>query len=229
MVLLRGASAAPITWRCRVPAAGRRASSRSSSSSRCWSGLPLLVAAMPSHGAATVRGVLPRRLAGVRRRPRRAAAAAGRGGAARLGDERCVPRRLRRRAGGARAAVHLRRLSRRGDGAGAERLGWRRDLCLVAIFLPSFLLVIGRAAVLGRAAAAAAGAVGAARRQRRGGRPAAGGALQSGLDQRISARPTSPSASPPSCCCSCGQAPPWLVVVFCALGGAATAAFPFGQ
>ena len=57
-------------------------------------------------------------------------------------------------------------------------------LCLVAMFLPSFLLVIGAAAVLGRPARATLGAVGAARRQRRRRRPAARRALQSGVDGR---------------------------------------------
>ena len=52
---------------------------------------------------------------------------AGFGGAAGLGDQRCLPRRLRRGAGAAGAAVHLRRLSRRGDGADAERLARRRS------------------------------------------------------------------------------------------------------
>ena len=57
-------------------------------------------------------------------------------------DARRVPGRLWRGAGGARAAVHLRRLSRRRDAAGAERLAGA-SLCLVAIFLPGLLLLIG--------------------------------------------------------------------------------------
>ena len=70
------------------------------------------------------RRLLSRRLAGVRRRPRGAAAAASLRGAARLGEQRRLPRRLRRGAGTARAAVRVCGLSRRGDGPGAE---WRRS------------------------------------------------------------------------------------------------------
>ena len=104
------------------------------------------------------------------------------GGAAGLGEQRCLPRRLRRGAGGAGPAVHLRRLSRRGDGAAAERLGRRgavpgRDLPAV---VPAG---DRRAAVLGSVAPAAGRAGGAARRQRGGGRPAACRALQSGVDR----------------------------------------------
>ena len=71
--------------------------------------------------------------AGVRRRPRRAAAVARRRRPAGLGLRRRVPRRLWRGAGAAGTAVHLRRLSRRGGGTppaglagGARRAG--RDL-----------------------------------------------------------------------------------------------------
>ena len=72
-------------------------------------------------GAATraVRFVLPLGRAGVRRRPCRPAAAAGRGRAARLGFERYLPRRLWRGAGDARTAFHLLGLSRHGHGTGA--------------------------------------------------------------------------------------------------------------
>ncbi len=105
-------------------------------------GLPLLVAARPAPEPEAVRSVLPRRLARVRRRPRRAAAAAGRGGASGLGLERRLPGRLWRRAGGARTAVHLLRLSRRRHGSGPERLGRRR--ALPRRHVPAaFLLVIG--------------------------------------------------------------------------------------
>ena len=106
-------------------------------------GLPPLAATFPSQRARAVRFVLPLGRAGVRRRACRAAAAAGRGRAAGLGVERRVSRRLWRGAGGAGAAVHLLGLSRHGR--------WRRRsngwvgglLCLVAIFLPSFLLLVG--------------------------------------------------------------------------------------
>ena len=94
----------------------------------------LLLAALPACGGGerpacggTGRSVLPRRGARVRRRACRAAAAAARGGAAGLDLADRVPRRLWRRAGGAGAAVHLRRLPGRGDAAGAERLAGRRS------------------------------------------------------------------------------------------------------
>ena len=76
-------------------------------------------------------------------RPRRAAAAPGGGRAARLGDHRAVRRRLRRRAGRAGSALHLRRVPRRGDGSAAQRPGRAPPCALVAIFLPSFLLIVG--------------------------------------------------------------------------------------
>ena len=72
------------------------------------------------------RRFLSRRFAGVRRRPRRAAASAGGGRAARLGHQRRLSRRLRRRPGRAGPLVHLRRLSRRRHEAGAAWRGGRR-------------------------------------------------------------------------------------------------------
>ncbi len=65
-------------------------------------GLPLLHGRVSQPGAGAVRRLLPRRRAGVRRRPCGAAAAAGGRGAAGLGHQRRLPRRLWRRAGGAR-------------------------------------------------------------------------------------------------------------------------------
>ena len=63
--------------------------------------------------------------------------------------------------------------------------GWLGGLlCLAAIFLPSFLLLIGALPFWDSLRRRAGGAVGAARRQRRGGRPAARGALQPGMDER---------------------------------------------
>ena len=68
-------------------------------------------------------------------------------------------------------------------GPAAEWLG-RRGLCLVAMFLPSFLLVIGALPFWDELRAKAVGAVGAARSQCRRRRAAARGALQSGMDRR---------------------------------------------
>src|SRR5215831_150982 len=136
----------------------------------------------PVAGAGVVRQLLSLGFAGVRRRPRGAAAVAGRGGAARLGDQRRLPRRLRRRAGGAGPALHLRGLSGRRDGAAAERLGWRRALSRRGL---SSVVSAGvrRAAVLGRAARRAARPGGAARHQCGGGGPPARRALSPGVDQ----------------------------------------------
>ena len=94
----------------------------------------------PAARARAVRRLLSLGLAGVRRRPCRAAAAAGGGRAAGLGRQRRLPRGLWRGAGGAGAAVHLRGLSRHGDEPPPN--GWIGGLlCLAGIFLPSFLLL----------------------------------------------------------------------------------------
>ena len=104
-------------------------------SSRCSSACRSLRQVVPQSGAGGLRQLLPRGLARLRRRPRRAAAAPGRGRAARLGDERAVRRRLRRGPGGAGPAVHLRRLPRRGDASAARtawlarRWRWSRSSC----------------------------------------------------------------------------------------------------
>ena len=60
-----------------------------------------------------------------------------------------VPGGIWRRAGRSRAAVHLRSVSRHGGGRAERRLGGL--ICLVAIYLPSFLLLLG-SAILGLAA-----------------------------------------------------------------------------
>ena len=73
--------------------------------------------------ARRVRRVLSLRRAGVRRRACRAAAVAGGGGAAGLGVERRLPRRVRRGPGGAGAALHLQRLSRHGDETSRPTVG----------------------------------------------------------------------------------------------------------
>jgi len=104
-------------------------------------------------------------------------------GAARLGVERRLPRRLWRGPGGAGSALYLCRLSRHGDGAAAERLG--RWPPLPGGDFPAVLPAAARRpAVLGRAAPPPGGAVGDARRQRGGRRVVAGRALSAGLDQR---------------------------------------------
>ena len=115
------ATRAPRMRACRI---GRRLGRRGPGrcSSRCWSRLPSLRYLTGVARARGVRQLLPRGRARLRRRARRAAPAAGRGGAARLGDQRAVPRRLRRRAGGAGAALHLRGVPGRGHAPVAERL-----------------------------------------------------------------------------------------------------------
>jgi hypothetical protein len=61
----------------------------------------------------------------------------------RLGVGRCLSGRLWRGAGGAGAAVHLCRLSGRVACRLARWAGWAAWCALVAIFVPSFLLVVG--------------------------------------------------------------------------------------
>ena len=84
-------------------------------------GLPILQRLSDLARRRAVRRVLSFGRAGVRRRPRRAAAAARGVRRARLGERRCVSRRLRCRAGGSGPVVHLRRLSRRRRRAVAAR------------------------------------------------------------------------------------------------------------
>ena len=146
-------------------------------------GLPVLAAAVPSHTIALIDSFYRSGCARVRRRPRRLAAAPGRSGAARMGDQRYVSGRLRCGSGGTWPALHLLGLSRHGHGTGTQRLdGWsdlpRRDL-------PAVVSAADRGvAVLGYAAAAAGGAIGVARRQCRGGWPVAGRTLQARMDER---------------------------------------------
>ena len=91
--------------------------------------------------SASVRQLLPGGFPGVRRGPRGTAAASGIGGCAGMGDQLRVRRWVWCGAGRAGAAVHLFRLSWH-ICRYATRMGWR-TVCLFAIFLPSFLLVIG--------------------------------------------------------------------------------------
>ena len=156
---------------------------------RCFfgllSGCRCCAGSCPAWPLAAVRQLLSRRLAGLRRRPRRPAAAASRGRAARLGDERAVHRGLRRGAGRARARsspsrAYLGAVER----AAAERRAPARLMALVAIFLPSFLLVFGALPFWDTAARAAGFQARAAGHQRGGGRPPARRALPAGLDQR---------------------------------------------
>src|SRR5262245_55755121 len=133
-------------------------------------------------GAQGVRRVLSRGFAGVRRRARGAAAVAGVRRAAGLGRQRRLTGRLRRRASRARTVVHLRRLSRHGDGAQAERLDRGIDLShrdFPAVVPPRHR----RAAVLHRAASAHGRVSRVARRLRSGGGLAAGRALPAGMDR----------------------------------------------
>lgn len=129
---------------------------------------------------------LPRWIAGLRRRTRRATAPAGGGRPARMADRTAVRRRLWRGPGGAGPALHVRGLPRRGVGSGAERLDRRGDRD--AGSLPAFLPPGGRRApVLGHPPPPRGLPVRAGRDQRGGGRPAAGRAVHARLDQRHSA------------------------------------------
>ncbi|CAA9583652.1 MAG: Chromate transport protein ChrA, partial [uncultured Thermomicrobiales bacterium] len=92
---------------------------------RAPGGAPSPAAGCPIPPARRRRQLLPCRGARLRRRARRAAAPPGGGRAAGLAHRRRIHRRLRRGAGGAGAALHLRRLSRRGQRPRAERRGGR--------------------------------------------------------------------------------------------------------
>ncbi len=122
---------------------------------------------------------LPLRLIGVRRRTRAAAAPASIGRAAGMGRQRHVPRRIWRGAGGARAALHLRRVPRHGDR--------RRELCgdrprrRVPAGLPARRRHAAADACVPRQRALWRGL---ARRQRGRGRARAGRALHAGVDER---------------------------------------------
>ena len=87
-------------------------------------GLPLAAALGQGQALALV-DLLPYGRAGVRRRSRDPAAASGAGGAGRSGRGGDLPRRLRRGAGAAGAAVQLLGVSGRGGG---RRRGWRAGL-----------------------------------------------------------------------------------------------------
>ena len=110
-------------------------------------------------------------------------------------DNDTFSRRLRRGAGRAGTTVHLLGLSRHGHGAGAERLA-SGLVCLVGIFLPSFFLAIGPLPSLELVSPAPGDALGAERRQCGRCRALAGGALQSGLDQRVGAAISHSGSSP---------------------------------
>ena len=157
----------------------------------------------------------------LRRRACRAPAPAGVRGAARLGQQRRLPRRLRRRAGGSGSALHLRRLSRRRHGAAAQWGG--RGGALSRGGVPSVLPADHRRpAVLGRYPAARRGSGSAcAASMRRSSvccsRPST---IRSG--RRASpAPPTSPWQRRPFFYLFVWKTPPWLVVVLSAIGGAA--------
>ena len=178
--------------------------------------------------SAPVRRVLSRRLPRVRRRPRGASFAAGRGRAAGLGRQRRFPRRLWRRAGSTRPAVHVLRLSRHRDGAAAEWMG--RSDPLSRRHVPAGLPARHRpVAVLGRPAPADLGAGDAARRQRRRGRLAACRSLPSGVDVGHHQSPADFALGIAAfLLLFMWKTPPWLVVAFCAIGGQALTLFPFG-
>ena len=94
-----------------------------------------------------------------------------------------LPGRLRRGAGPARPAVQLRGLRRRGPEVAPG--GWLGGLvALVAIFLPSLLLVVGVLPFWDRLKRRPAARGRAGRRQRRGGRRAGRRAVEPGADHR---------------------------------------------
>ena len=96
-------------------------------------------------------------------------------------------------------------------------------ICLVAIFLRRSCCD-RRAAVLADAAQPAGRAGGASRRQRRGRRPVARGALNPVWQSAVTAPRDFALALGAFLLLAVWKTPPWLVVVLCALGGAALAA-----
>ena len=105
--------------------------------------LPFVVAARAQPCAAIVRRVLSRRFAGFRRRPRRAALAASRRLCRRAGSAtmRSSPAMARRKRCRGRFSRSPPIWARSWDPAPNGWLG--AILCLIAMFLPAFLLVIG--------------------------------------------------------------------------------------
>ena len=192
-------------------------------------GLPLLAAAVPSHtlalfdsfyrsGALVFGGghvVL--------------AAAAGFGGAAGMGDERRLSRRLWRGASGAGAAVHLCRLSRHGHGSEAQWLARRSDLCRGDISAV-ISAVDRRVAVLGHAAPPA----------RACNRRCAASMRRSWVccwrrstsrcgRARYSGRPISRSAFWAFLLLAFWAVPPWLVVIFGAVAATVVSGIPMSH
>ncbi len=100
-----------------------------------------------------------------------------------------LSRWLWRGAGRARPALRLRRLSRRRTTSALPPASLGAAIALLAIYLPSVLLVVGAAALLGRSAFGAARPARAARRQRR---------QWLACWRRRSTIPSSPPASPPA-------------------------------
>ena len=98
----------------------------------------------------------------------------------------------------------------------------RRRLALVAIFLPSFLLVFGALPFWGALRAQPGVPVGAAGDQRRGRRPPAGGALPARLDERDREPADFALALAALGLLALWKLPPWLVVA-AAAGGAVLA------
>ena len=98
--------------------------------------------------------------------------------------------------------------------------GWLgAAMALVAIFLPSFLLVIGALPFWDALRAPAGRPGGAARDQRGRGRPAARGAVPAGLDGAI-LTPADFALGLAAFGLLAVWVPPWLVVVLTAAGGA---------
>ncbi len=106
-------------------------------------GLALVRASGDDHARRVHRRVLPSGLARLRGRPCRPAAAPRERRGPGLGQRRPVPGRIWGSAGGAGATLHVRGLPRHGLAWGPRPGVPGAAIALVAIFLPSFLLVFG--------------------------------------------------------------------------------------
>ena len=169
----RGRSASSRSGRGARPAADVALPDRPRHRDRVGSRLRRLAHRLAARGPArllarsrSLPGLLPGRCARLRRWPRRAAAPQRGSRRSGLGLAAGVPRRLRRRPGGARAALHVLRVSRRDRASDAERGRGRRDRARRD--LPAVVPASRRGAAAVGGGARAGGSPGRRRRHRRG-------------------------------------------------------------
>ena len=173
-------------------------------------------------GGGLVRRILPFGRTGLWRRSRRPAAVTSGIRCAGLGQRQHVPRRLWRGAGGSGAALHFCRLSRHRGQPFATWRSWRSSWS-DRYFSSRYIDPARHAAVLGQLPKTSWRAGHNARRQRRRRRSACSRSLQSGLDQFGQRRGDFAVALVAFVLLTVWRAPPLLVVIVSALGGAGLA------